>query len=40
MNEAMEAKDEYWSCEWLEGGVLFGLVDLHGCCVAHHTNRG
>jgi organic radical activating enzyme len=40
MNDAMDAKGEYWSCEWLEGGVLFGLVGLHACCVAHHGNRG
>jgi|GEM_PF-2403625 len=40
MNNAKNFPGEYWSCEWLESGILFGAAGVHGCCVGHHENRG
>jgi molybdenum cofactor biosynthesis enzyme MoaA len=28
--------DEYYSCEWIEGGIAFNVRSLHTCLIAHH----
>ena len=28
--------DEYYSCEWVEGGVAFNRRSLHTCLIVHH----
>jgi MoaA/NifB/PqqE/SkfB family radical SAM enzyme len=28
--------DEYYSCEWVEGGIAFNRRSLHTCLVVHH----
>lgn len=32
----MTAKQEYASCEWLEGGLAFNRRSLHACLIVHH----
>jgi organic radical activating enzyme len=31
---------EYYSCPWIEGGLVFGPQSLHCCCISHHGDRG
>jgi organic radical activating enzyme len=31
---------EYYSCPWIEGGLVFFPQSLHACCIAHHDGRG
>ena len=31
---------EYISCPWIEGGLVFGQGMFHVCCIAHHEAGG
>jgi sulfatase maturation enzyme AslB (radical SAM superfamily) len=33
-------RQEYYSCDWLEGGIAFAPRGIYACCVCHHGNRG
>lgn len=38
--ETLAYGQEYLSCPWIEGGLVFGRGLFHVCCIAHHTNGG
>src|SRR3954452_7946743 len=32
----MAAEENYYSCEWIEGGLAFNRRSLHACLIPHH----
>ncbi len=40
MADHIDEMREYWSCPWIEAGIVFGSIGMHACCVGHHNDRG